>query len=457
MLGALRRPLFKRSNSDSAHLPIEGQQSPNEQWASWLTVDFDDHRSMSRRMVSMSPEEEHLRRRLATWDPFEEESYALFSPDRPDLPQEESFDALVPLGPPHETKREFSSSMASICECDSCPSRTICSNESPLYGMTTDPNLYDDMHWILESAGARLASSSEQQFSSSPARPPDVSGGTSGKDRHRPVMSYLAPYASQVRSKVAAADGIAETLPYTVQSRHHNLNLTSLQGVLGGWKSSSESFDSKSCEDSFMQSAKGTVPVRGAQRLSDATKSPVVPVEVHPRETRVRRRPPAPSLQGPLHEKDIQGASTVTTPEDVTVYSTEAPEFGVSLRRGKPKHTKARHKRSTKKTTEPKNRKPPQNRYYRGLEADSKDNKPTHDGDVVSATASTSPVGSIHRIKRLVDTRRLANDSDSAWSELTFSEPDCVTLSSAGEVKVCINLTSKRKRTMMWPFRLCAP
>ncbi|CAN8021138.1 unnamed protein product [Ixodes persulcatus] len=445
MLGALRRPLFKRSNSDTAHLPIECQQSRNEQWAAWLTVGFDDQRSMSRRMVSMSPEEEHLRRRLAAWDPFQEESYALFSPDRPDLPQEESFDALVPLGPPHETKRVVSSSMASICECDSCPSRTICSNESPLYGMTTDPNLYDDMHWIMESAGARLASSSEQQFPSSPARPPDVSGGTSGKDRHRPVMSHPAPCASQVRSKVAAADGIAETLPYTEHSRHHNRNLTSLQGVLGGWKSS------------FTQCAKGTQPVRGAQRLSGATKSPVVPVEMHPRETMVRRRPPAPSLQGPRPEKDVQGASTVTTPRDVTVYSSETPEGGVSLRRVKPKHTKARHKRSTEKTKEPKNRKPPQNRYYRGLEADSKDNKPTHDGDVVSAIATTSPVGSIHRINRLVDTRRLENESDSAWSELTFSEPDCVTLFSAGEVKVCINLASKRKRTMMWPFRLCAP
>ncbi|EEC04421.1 hypothetical protein IscW_ISCW003327 [Ixodes scapularis] len=457
MLGALRRPLFKRSNSDTTHVPKESQQSPNEQWATWLTVEFDDQRRMSRRMVSLSPEEEHLQRRLAAWDPFEEESYALFSPDMPDLPQEESSDALVPFGPPHETKREFSSSMASICECDSCPSRTFCSNESRLYGMTTDPNLYDDMHWIMESAGARLASSSEQQFPSSAARPPDVSGGTSGKDRHQPVMSHPAPCASQVRTKVAAADGIAETLPYTVQSRHHNLNLTSLQSVLGGWKSSSEGFDIKSCEDSFTQSAKGTLPVRGAQRLSGATKSPVVPVEVHPRETRVRRRPPAPSLQGPRPEKDVQGASTVTTPRDVTVYPSETPEVGVSLRRGEPKNTKARHKRSTKKTKEPKNRKPPQNRYYRGLEADSKDNKPTHDGDAVSAIASASPADSIHRINRLVDTRRLANDSDSAWSELTFSEPDCVTLSSAGEVKILINLTSKRKRTMVWPFRLCAP
>ncbi|CAN7996498.1 unnamed protein product, partial [Ixodes hexagonus] len=436
IFGTLRHPLLRSSNSDGAHLPRQAQRSPNGHRPACLTKNLDKQKGVPRRPVGTSPEDEHLRQRLAAWDPFQEETYALTSPDQLDLLNKVPSDADLSLRPRHENKRKVSLSMVGLCACSTCIPDIIRSKGLPLHTMTPDQDFYEDMHWITEPTEMSSAASSDQHLPFALARPPDVSSATSGSQGHRSLKSP----PPQGPAQVAAADDIAETLPYSVQKcRRHNRSKTSLQAAIGGWASSSRRSKSKSPEGAQLE--------REGHLLSETTRPTVFADWEHPTETVATTGPSSSAVQGPRPEDDAQEEAATRN----GTYAANTLEVQEQLRRGKVGHTKARKKRSTKKTGKRKKREPPHDRHLHAPANDAEDNNPSHDGDVGSVVNAASLDRTSHVTRKMIAWRR-SDDHDQSLAQLAFNDADYMDFSPSGEVRVCINMTTTKQRSMIWPF-----
>ncbi|KAH7968073.1 hypothetical protein HPB52_005558 [Rhipicephalus sanguineus] len=138
------------SRSTKSQLPgffeADPKRRPSKQWSSNAVADFTRDGSVSER--ASLREEQHLKDRIASWDPSQEDGYALsMFEELADLESQE-----VPLDPTQNGECPISESKCSADKSSTAVSAMPCSPcpDSASRKSSVDLNLYDDLKWLTE-------------------------------------------------------------------------------------------------------------------------------------------------------------------------------------------------------------------------------------------------------------------------------------------------------------------
>ncbi|KAH6936711.1 hypothetical protein HPB50_020915 [Hyalomma asiaticum] len=414
-----------------------GHGRRSKQWSSNAVADFTRNGSLSER--ASLREEQDLRARIASWDPSQEDGYALLMFD-------EVADVEGQKAPPDPTQqRECPTSERSspAVRSSTAATPTPCSPccESSSRKSSADRNLYDDLKWLTEGYESNpkneilLGVDENQTISwSEPSSPSD---GAAILAKMGDVVDSIASVSALSRDPPAPGPLPEATLStFGTETEQHFSSETALHAAPR--QSKTEGLD-----NSHARTAGVGQTIRGLQQV-----------------------PPTPLFRGSKHDtrttasdKDGNGRSDVpifggnSVPESVGV--AQADERA----RNEIKRVDTSGSRVSRKT---------RNRHG-GTDKKAEGARPNggeHCGRDVSETAqpAASTVGKKEALSRIKESLRLADVQGASWDVALASSvkgtplranefhSDDVNVKDSGEVTVCIRTSTRKKSAMVWPF-----
>ncbi|KAM7306142.1 uncharacterized protein ISCGN_009883 [Ixodes scapularis] len=413
MLLEVRYPVFKKSSDDGDELSTGDQPQLNDSllpcdlWPLRATLDVEDKVDQPFREIC-SPQEDRLRQRLDTRNPSQQDSYASVSTDRLELVKQET----------NTTNWRGTSQFGNDCGSGVSSLREMVRpKKMPPQDMSKDQHNYQEIDWRSKASGASTTPSSTERFPSNLKQPTNPNGSASETVEVRPKKSLPSSSPTQLERNTTSSEAIAETPPVSV-TQSPKVDSLSPSELPTDMKSSYRSTSSECLFENFIGS-------------------------VH-RESHDWIPPPG------------KGVSVSTSPSQETNTSSEAT--AETARRAE-EMTQARvssekindaHAGGSKKRVQKVVRKlGPSNRREDGATSGQ---GAFHRDGVLNSEVLQPAQSSLEGINKHMKTLQPEDDYDSSQGRLIFGSPDSVTVLSTGEVNILINTTTRKQRSMMWPF-----
>ncbi|CAN7994444.1 unnamed protein product, partial [Ixodes pacificus] len=295
--------------------------------------------------------------------------------------------------------------------------RQIVRPKMPPQDMSRDQHDYQEKDLRSKASGASMTPSSTERFPSNLKQPTNPNGSASETVKVRPKKSLASSSPTQLEKNTTSSEAIAETPPLSV-TQHPKVDSLPPAELPTDMKSPYRSTSSECLFENFIGSVH--------RERHDWIPPPETGVSVST----------SPSQE--TNPSSDATAETARRAEEMTQAGVSSEKINDALAEG----SKKRAQKAVRKLG-------PSNRRHDGATSGQ---DAFHRDGVLNSEVLQPAQGSPECTNKHMETLQSVDDYDSSQGRLIFGSPDSVTVLSTGEVSILINTTTRKQRSMMWPF-----